>query len=88
VPLDHGGEVLVRGEALPLQLRAPVVEELPRPGLTVVVPQLTEGLFGLANCSSSTTGSLASSFMVGSAVVRQSYAVGCAADPHPGRIRS
>ena len=31
-------------EALPLQARAPVLEEAPRPALALVVPELTEGL--------------------------------------------
>ena len=44
VPLDQGGELFVGFQPLPLQLRAPVLEELPRPGLAVVIPQLGEGL--------------------------------------------
>jgi hypothetical protein len=44
VSLNHLGELLVRLEPLPLQLFAPALEELPRPGFAVVVPQLTEGL--------------------------------------------
>jgi hypothetical protein len=42
--LDHVSEVLVGFEPLPLQARAPVVEEAPRPALALVVPQLPEGL--------------------------------------------
>src|ERR1019366_1298010 len=44
VSLDHVGEVFVGLESLPLQLRAPVVEELACPGLAVVIPQLGKGL--------------------------------------------
>jgi hypothetical protein len=40
--LDHLGELIVRLKSLPLQARTPVLEELPRPGLTGVIPQLTE----------------------------------------------
>ena len=43
VPLDHLGELLVGLQALPFQLRPPVLEELPRPRLAAVVPQLAEG---------------------------------------------
>src|SRR5688500_310057 len=45
VTLDHVGEAFVGRETLPLELRAPVVEELPCPGLARVIPQLAEGLF-------------------------------------------
>ena len=44
VSLDHVGEVLVGFQALPFQLRPPVLEELPRPSLAVVIPELGEGL--------------------------------------------
>ena len=44
VPVDRLGELLVRLQPLPLQLRAPALEELPRPGLAPVVPELSEGL--------------------------------------------
>lgn len=40
VPIDHVGELLVGFEALPLQLRTPVLEELPCPGFAAVIPQL------------------------------------------------
>ena len=43
VSLDHLGKLLVRLQSLPLQARAPVVEELTCPGFTVVVPELAEG---------------------------------------------
>lgn len=45
MPLDHGGEVLVGFQALPLELRPPVLDELSGPHFAVVVPQLTEGIF-------------------------------------------
>src|SRR5438105_1092897 len=44
MPVDQLGELLVRLQALPLQLSAPVFEELTGPGLAGVVPQLREGL--------------------------------------------
>src|ERR1019366_7340234 len=44
VSLDHVGEVFVGRKALPLQLRAPVIEELACPGLAVVIPQLGKRL--------------------------------------------
>ena len=43
VPLDQGCELLERLQALPLELGAPVGEELARPGLAGVLPQLAEG---------------------------------------------
>src|SRR5258708_23504545 len=43
--INHLSELLVGFESLPLQARAPVLEEAPRPALTLVVPELTEGLF-------------------------------------------
>ena len=39
---DHGGELLKRLESLPLECVFPVLEELPGPGLTSIVPQLSE----------------------------------------------
>jgi hypothetical protein len=44
MPVDQLGELLVRLQALPLQLSAPVLEKLTSPGLAGVVPQLGEGL--------------------------------------------
>jgi hypothetical protein len=44
VTLDHLREGLVRFQTLPFQLSAPVLEELPRPGLAGVIPKLAEGL--------------------------------------------
>jgi hypothetical protein len=44
VALDHGGELLVGLEPLPLQRRFPVLEKASRPALALVVPQLAEGL--------------------------------------------
>jgi len=44
VTLDHRSELLVRSQALPLELSTPVVEELPGPGLARVIPELAEGL--------------------------------------------
>ena len=43
MPIDHLSELLVGLEPLPLQARAPVLEEAPSPNLTAVVPQLPEG---------------------------------------------
>ncbi len=43
VPVDHLGELLVGLEALPFQLRPPVLEEFPRPRLAAIVPYLPEG---------------------------------------------
>ena len=42
--INHLGEFLVGFQALPFQAGSPILEESPRPGLTVVVPELTEGL--------------------------------------------
>jgi len=42
--VDHRGKLLIRFEALPFELIAPVFEELSRPGLPVVVPKLAKGL--------------------------------------------
>ncbi len=44
MPIDHLSEFLVGFGALPLQARAPVLEESARPALALVVPELTEGL--------------------------------------------
>ena len=44
MPIYQLSELLVRLQALPLQLVAPVFEELTSPGLAGVVPQLCEGL--------------------------------------------
>jgi hypothetical protein len=44
VALDHRGEVLEGLQALPAQLRFPIVEEPARPGLRFVIPQLGERL--------------------------------------------
>ena len=41
--VDHLSKFLVRLQALPLELSAPVLEEFPRPGFPVVVPKLAEG---------------------------------------------
>jgi hypothetical protein len=40
VSVNQLGELLVRLQTLPLQLSAPVFEELANPGLAGVVPQL------------------------------------------------
>ena len=45
VALDHGGELFVGREALPLEAGAPVVEEAPCPGFSFVCPELVERLF-------------------------------------------
>src|ERR1700689_354716 len=42
--VDHLSEVLVRLQALPLKLIAPVLKEFPCPGFPVVVPKLAKGL--------------------------------------------
>ena len=44
MPINHLGEFPVGFEALPLQARAPVLEEAPRLAFTLVVPELTKGL--------------------------------------------
>src|SRR5229473_3602388 len=44
VPLNHGRELLVGAEALPLERRPPVFEEAARPALPAVVPELPERL--------------------------------------------
>jgi hypothetical protein len=41
VPLDHRSEGFVGFEPLPLQLRAPVLEDLSRPRLAVAIPELS-----------------------------------------------
>jgi hypothetical protein len=41
---NHLSELLVGFQALPLEGRAPVLEEAPCPALTLVVPELAEGL--------------------------------------------
>ena len=43
MPIDHLGKLFIRCEPLPLQARAPVLEEAPRPALALVVPKLAEG---------------------------------------------
>src|ERR1017187_10381169 len=43
LPFDERCKLLIGFKALPLQLRLPVLEELPRPGFAGVVPQLREG---------------------------------------------
>src|SRR5487761_2409344 len=43
MPINHLSEFLVGFETLPLQARAPVLEETPCPALTLVVPELAEG---------------------------------------------
>src|SRR6266480_1978497 len=42
--IDHRGEFLVRLEPLPLEARAPLLEEAPCPALAFVAPQLAEAL--------------------------------------------
>jgi hypothetical protein len=42
VTLDHRGELFIRFEALPTQLRFPVIEKLSRPSLGCVRPKLIE----------------------------------------------
>src|SRR5882672_5312203 len=44
MPVDQLGELLVRLQALPLQLSAPVFEESTSPGFAGVIPQLCERL--------------------------------------------
>ena len=44
MPIDHLRKLLVGCEPLPLQARAPVLEEATRPALALVAPELTEGL--------------------------------------------
>ena len=41
--INHLREFLIRFQPLPLETRAPVVEEAPRPALAFVVPELPEG---------------------------------------------
>src|SRR5664280_1520566 len=43
MPIDYLGKLFIRCEPLPLQARAPVLEEAPRPALALVVPKLAEG---------------------------------------------
>src|SRR5665647_3423835 len=43
MPVDHFGELFIRCEPLPLQARAPVLEEAPRQTLALVVPKLAKG---------------------------------------------
>jgi len=45
VAIDQVGEALIGFEALPFEAGSPIVEEAPRPGLALIVPQLAEGLF-------------------------------------------
>ena len=42
--INHLGEFLVRLQSLPFQAGAPVLEESPRPGFALVVPELAEDL--------------------------------------------
>src|SRR5215204_239310 len=42
--VDHGGELLIRRQPLPLQAGAPVLEEASSPALALVAPQLAEAL--------------------------------------------
>src|SRR5216683_4021145 len=42
--IDHRREFLIRLEPLPLEARAPVLEEAPCPSLAFVAPQLAEAL--------------------------------------------
>src|ERR1700686_2139835 len=42
--VDHRGEFLIRLEPLPLEARAPVLEEAPRPALALIAPQLAKAL--------------------------------------------
>ena len=42
--IDHLSEFLVRFQTLPLQTCAPVLEESPRRGLTLIIPELIKGL--------------------------------------------
>src|SRR6266704_19209 len=42
--IDHGGELLVGLQSLPLERRAPVLEKAPRPALVLVAPELAKGL--------------------------------------------
>src|SRR5947208_1465321 len=42
VPFNHRGELLVGAQALPLERRAPVLEEPARPALPPIVPELPE----------------------------------------------
>src|SRR5215471_8988989 len=44
MPIDHGGELLIRLETLPLEARTPILEEPPCPALAFVAPQLAETL--------------------------------------------
>src|SRR6516162_11222127 len=44
VTVDHGGELLVGLQPLPLEAPTPVLEEAPCPALALVAPQLTEAL--------------------------------------------
>src|SRR5262249_9728991 len=43
VVIDHLGELLISLQALPFEGCSPVLEELPRPRLALVVPELSEG---------------------------------------------
>jgi hypothetical protein len=48
--VDHGGELLVRCQPLPLQARAPILEETPCPAFALVAPQLAEALLQHVGC--------------------------------------
>ena len=48
--LDHRGKAFERLEPLPIERRAPVLEESPGPGFVVVAPELTEGLLEQVGC--------------------------------------
>ena len=44
MPIDHLSKLLIGFEPLPLEARAPVLEEFPSPSFTLVIPELTERL--------------------------------------------
>jgi hypothetical protein len=44
VTIDELGELLIALDALPLEAGTPIVEELPRPALVVVIPELSKRL--------------------------------------------
>src|SRR5439155_1048573 len=47
--IDHRREFLIRLEPLPLEARAPVLEDAPCPSLALVAPQLAEPVVKLAH---------------------------------------